>query len=450
MSGFRHVAVVGGGFTGTLLAIRLLRHPTVRVTLIERRATQRARGVAYSTTGSDLLLNVRAAGMSAFPEDPGHFLRWLETHAAGGVPSFVPRATYGGYLAALLGEAHAAHPGRLTCRTGEVSILGTGDTMRVRLDGDALDADAVVLATGNLPPQAPPGLDADSLGDVYVPDPWKGDVTAGLEADDSVVLVGTGLTAIDAALMLDAAGFEGRILALSRRGLRPRTHQDGQPPVQGMTAIPAGPLSALLHHVRGLADRDGWRGAVDSLRPVTQRLWAGSDVATRARFLRHLRPYWDVHRHRIAPAVAARIDAMVERGQLRFAAGRIVDAVRDGDHATLRWTPRHGGATRTIRARHIVNCTGPQTNLAKSGDPLLHALFEQGAIRSDPLRLGIDVDEDLHVIGRDGRADPRLFCAGPMTRGALWEIVAVPDIRTQVATLAERLARGGTATQAGA
>ena len=437
-----HVAIVGGGFSGTLLAINLVRHDGPRATLIERRPAQVARGVAYSAAHDEHLLNVRAGNMSALPDDPDHFVRWLEREGLGERTTFVPRKIYGRYLRAMLEEAATAHPERLTLVTGEVCALdceSRGFALTLA-EGGRVEADVAVLALGNLPPHSPPGLDPATLPDgCYRADPWAGDIAEGLSDDDEVVLVGTGLTAIDAALLLDSSGFRGRILALSRRGLVPRRHADGAPR-PGLSERPAATLSALVRAVRDRTEAIGWRAAVDELRPVTQMMWGSADAATRARFLRHLRPYWDVHRHRLAPTVAGRIDALVEAGRLRFAAGKLAGAEANGTHALLRWRARGGGALTTTRAARIVNCTGPQGDLLRSREPLIRQLLAAGMIRPDALRIGLDVDRQSRVVAADGGINDRLYCIGPMTRGELWEVVAVPDIRQQNWTLARRLA----------
>lgn len=433
MSG--HVVIVGAGFSGTLLAINLLRFGGPTATLIERAADRIARGVAYSATEPAHLLNVRAAGMSAFPDDAAHFVRWLAGRGAGEAQAFVPRLLYGEYLREALDQVRDA---RLCLREGDVRDV-TPDGVRLA-DGTAIAASEVVLATGNLPPHTPPGIDPGALpSGAYLDDPWRARPAAGLGADDTVVLLGTGLTAIDVALQLDADGFAGRIIALSRRGLSPRRHLYGLSPPAGETDLPGVPLSVLVGQVRARAEAEGWRAAVDCLRPVTQRIWAASDAATRARFLRHLRPFWDVHRHRLAPAVADRIDALVAADRLRFAAGKVVDAAPIEGGVCLRWRPRHGDAVERLHAARIVNCTGPQGDLTRTDDPLLRRLSSAGAIRPDPLRLGIDVDAQSRVVGADGVANERLRCIGPMTRGGLWEVVAVPDIRRQAWDLARLL-----------
>ena len=438
-----HVVIVGGGFSGTLLAANLVRFAGPRVTVVERVARQMGRGVAYSAEQASQLLNVRAAGMSAYPDDSGHFVRWV---AARGMPAdqFVARATYGDYLCEALAEAHAAAGDRLSFVNGEVVGVEEGSTA-VLADGTRIAAKAVVLTVGNLPPHTPPGLLPEALPPgVYVSDPWGSRIGEGLGADDTVVLVGTGLTAIDVRLKLAERGYAGRIVALSRRGLGPRRHVQGLPPPRPYADPPREPLSALTRQVRAAAAKDGWRLAVDALRPVTQRWWGRADDATRRRFLRHLRPFWDVHRHRLAPQVADAIEQLVGRGQLSFVAGKIVGAAPlGGAAAALTWRPRGAEAPITLAASRIVNCTGPQGDIRRSDDPLLRDLLAEGRIRPDALNLGIEVDAQSRVITAGGQADPALYCVGPMTRGSYWEIVAVPDIRGQCADLARRLANAG-------
>jgi len=437
-----HVVIVGGGFSGALMAINLFRFGGPRTTLVERAPERLGRGIAYGAAHPGQLLNVRAAAMSAFPDDPDHFARWCRDRAGAAPADFVARETYGAYLRETLAAVRDAAGDRLTILSGEVHAIDRlAGTMRITLaGGDTLVADAVVLTLGNLPPHAPPGIDPAALpAGVYIDDPWAQESAAGLSSRDQVVLVGSGLTAIDIALRLDAVGFEGPILALSRRGLAPRRHVDGTPPAPGWTETPDMPLSALVGRLRADAATLGWRAAVDTLRPVTQRWWARADAATRGRFLRHCRPFWDVHRHRLAPAVAERIDAMVADGRLRFAAGKIAMVAPHPQGALIRWRPRGDDDACDTIARRIVNCTGPQGDVLRTTEPLLRQLVVGGMVRPDALRLGIDVDDGSRVIDRDGQAQPDLYCVGPMTRGSFWEIVAVPDIRRQCADLSRRL-----------
>lgn len=436
----RHIAIIGAGYSGTLLAVQLARRGQ-RVTLVERAAAP-GLGVAYGTADRRHLLNVRAGNMSALADDPGHFARWLD---ARGVPDaahhFAPRKSYGEYLRALLADTRAAAPA-LAVVAGEAVGLEANDGVRVTLaDGRGIAADAAVLAIGNLPPGTPPGLGGVVASPRYLADPWAGSPTAGLADDDTVLLVGTGLTMIDAAVTL-GEGFGGRIVALSRRGQLPQVHAAPGPAAPSRDGPPAGRLSAKVRDVRARAATIGWRAAVDELRPFTQRLWADADVSERARFLNHLRPWWDIHRHRIAPEVAARIETARAADRLAIVAGKLLGATETADGIAVDWRPRRSAAVERIVAQRIVNCTGPLQDLTRADEPLLAGLVARGAIRPDALRIGIDVDPAGRTLDRDGRANDRLWAIGPMTKGAWWEIVAVPDIRHQAQALAETLAAG--------
>lgn len=442
MSDARHLTIVGGGFSGTLLAINLLRHEGPRATLIERDPGRLGRGVAYSARQPTHLLNVRAANMSALPDHPDHFVRWLERNGLGDAASFASRAVYGRYLNDLLAEAGARFPGRLTILEGEaVGLEERPDGVAIRLaDQTELGADLAVLAPGNLPPHVPAEIARAGLDwDRFVADPWGSDPAEGLTGIDTVLLLGTGLTAVDAALALEASGFEGRIVALSRRGLLPRVHAVVGASAK-LTERPPSRTVALLRSVRERARQQDWRLAIDELRPHTRGIWRAASMKERRRFLRHLRPWWDVHRHRLAPDVAARVDALREAGRLEVLAGKLVEVEPRGEGVSIRWRPRGEHAVQEMTVRRIVNCTGPAGDFARSGDPLLASLAEAGLIRPDPLHLGIDVDARQRAIDVDGRHHARLRVIGPMTRGGDWEMTAVPDLRRQAWDLARLLA----------
>ncbi|HZU65186.1 MAG TPA: FAD/NAD(P)-binding protein [Novosphingobium sp.] len=432
------IAIVGAGFSGTLLAINLLRLGA-RVVLVERDREKLARGLAFGTRAPEHLLNVRAANMSAFPDDPGHFLRWMGFSSQEQANRFAPRLTYGQYLREQLLAALAAAPGRFAIREEEaLGIDWHADHAALRLaSGQVIAARAVVLALGNFAPARLPVL-AGLAPPVLIDNPWSAAVTQDLEGIDHVLLVGTGLTAVDVALSLEKAGYRGRITALSRRGLAPRAHA-AEGPVVGAVPRPEARGSWLLRQLRRRAGHVGWRHAVDELRAHTQSLWRQHDAAAQARFLRHLRPWWDVHRHRLAPPVAEVIDRLRADGRLDFVAGRLLGAEPRGDGAHVRWQPRGGGPERQLDVGRVVLCTGPEGDITRSDHPLLRALVAEGRARADVHRLGLDVDHTGSVLDAQGRRQPHLYAVGPVTKGEAWEIIAVPDIRRQVWHLARML-----------
>ncbi len=436
------VAIIGAGFSGTMLALNLLEQPHVEVLLIERDRHRMGAGVAYSSSESSHLLNVRAGNMSAFADRPDHFCDWLAAHGLGCDGAFVTRATYGRYLREALAAAMERYGRRLKLVDDEVLDIEEREG-RVTLglvNGGLLEADRAVLAIGNLPPHDPPAVSEARLpARFYVGDPWATPFEEGLGPSDPVLVIGTGLTAIDVILRLVSHGFGGPIVAMSRRGLRPHRHIEGLPRPKPILAKPAPQLSELVGWARRAARGSDWRLVVDSLRPITQMMWASADAQKRARFLRHLRPFWDVHRHRLAPSVAERIEALIASGQLCFKAGKIAKVSVGRDGLAVDWRPRGSDRLETLHAARMINCTGPQGDLLRSSDPLVRRMLAARRIRPDALRLGLDIDREGHVIDGHGRAAEHILAIGPMTRGDLWEVVAVPDIRVQVSALARRL-----------
>jgi uncharacterized NAD(P)/FAD-binding protein YdhS len=413
------VAIVGAGYSGTIAAVEIARAvPGAGIILIEK-SGRFAQGAAYGTTSPGHLLNVRARNMSALAGEPLHFADWAgrEGH---GPDDYVPRRDYRRYLAGLLDGASG-----VTRMTGEaVAVEEEG----VRLaSGELVPCAAAVLAGGNYPSRLPA-----AFGPGAIHDPWSPDGSAAVAKaaarGGELLLVGTGLTMVDMAVSLEEAGFSGRILAASRRGLVPRAHLS--PAAAPLSWEPPARLSALVRSVRA---REPWRASVDGLRPHSIALWQGLSEPERRRFLRHLRPWWDVHRHRIAPRVAARIEAMRAAGRLEIAAARVARV--EGDEVTL---ARRGGGEIRRRFDAVINCTGPEGDIGRIGDPLIRSLLASGRARPDPLGLGLDVDGESRIRG-DG-ASPALYALGPLTKGAFWEIVAVPDIRGQAAGVAGAVA----------
>lgn len=440
----RRIAVVGGGASGVIAAVNLVRatRGQAEIVLIERSADL-GRGLAYSTSDPSHLLNVRVANMSAFPNDPDHFLRWLQEHGpAYGVDCptpfcFVPRSVYGAYLASLLAEGtpHGVRLLRSSCE----DIDDLRDEVRLRLsDGSILSADAVVLATGHDPQTLPPAMPAI--------DPWSEAALDGLAPDAPVLVLGTGLTMADVVLSLWRSGHRGRILALSRRGLLSHAHADAQPVAVARSEVSFGaPLSELLHWVRRIARRceaegGDWRSAVDALRPHTRSFWQSMTVEQRRRFLRHARPWWDVHRHRMAPSVADMIGTLIAEGRLVILGAKVIAADTAGNRIIVTLRRRGTMATERHEFARVINCTGLPDDPRRSPNPAIRALLARGLAHVDSLAIGLDLTADNAVVRSSGEPSQRIFAVGPLARGAFWEIIAIPDIRLQCAELADNLA----------
>jgi uncharacterized NAD(P)/FAD-binding protein YdhS len=469
------VAIVGGGASGVLTAMHLLRRrAAVRIVLIEERP-RLGRGVAYSTTCDAHLLNVPAAGMSAFPDEPRHFLQWARERRPGvEAASFLPRRLYGEYLEWCLSEEVAGARRRTPFTAVQGRVVGAvaapgGAGLRLA-GGETIWASQVVLALGNA---AGPTETRAPGKPGPIRDAWQPDAVAALPGGRPVVLIGTGLTAVDVVLSLGEAGFDGPIHAVSRRGLLPQIHR---PMAAGAVAVPGvtpGPgartvgvtpdqarelVAAIRSEIRlAAALGQDWRTVVDGLRPRTQALWAGLPEAERARLHRHALRYWEVHRHRMAPEVAERIERLRRSGRLRISAGRVVSVTPASGGAAVTVRPRGGraaGAARpaddmVLQAGAVIRCTGPSEHLASLGDPLLDGLFAVGDARPGPLGLGLAVDADGRLFHGAGQPSESLWAIGPLRRGALLETTAIPEIRGQAAALARTLPEAAVAAELG-
>lgn len=447
------IGIIGGGASGAVLAASLLRRvgPSTEIVLIEK-SKEVGRGLAYSTWDPSHLLNVRAGNMSAHADQPDHFYEWLQVHGPQhgiGCPTrfcFVPRGVYGEYIGGLLQDVANSEQLRII-REECIKVAQSGKEVALTLaSGSKLVVDYCVLATGN--EQRPPLLTARGEN------PWAAGVLDRIQNESAVLMIGTGLTMVDAVLSLYRRGHRGQVIAVSRRGLLPQTHQMVKARKLERADIPFGePISKLSRWVRGMArdaENEGgdWRSAIDSLRPYTQDLWKQMTLEQRSRFLRHARPWWNICRHRMAPQIADLIRNLIAEGRLRVVAAHIVDAKREGAKITATLFLRGGDTTETVTVASILECTGLPDDPRYSANPAIASLYAEGLIRSGPLAIGLDLDDDCAVIDAKGAVSTRLFAIGPLTRGVFWESIALPDIRNQCARVAALLAeRLGTAKQ---
>lgn len=442
------VVIVGGGFSGTLLAVALLRRePRLRIAVLEKRYP-RGCGVAYSTGARFHLLNVPAAGMSAFAEEPEHFLRWARRNCGPTVQprSFLPRSLYGRYIVELLDQALKFRHGRFEWLQDEAIAfeLQNSDPVVHCASGRTLRSHSVVLATGNFPPATPdvPGLGETSKR--YFPFAWSPSALENLPPHAEVLLVGSGLTSLDLILALKSKAFRGRIHVVSRHGVMPHRHEETASWPQFWDKNSPRTARGLLHLVRQqvrLAEEQGinWRSVIDALRPVTPKIWQSLPAVERKRFLRHARPYWEVHRHRIAPEIADVLRDLQDDKQVLIYAGRVVRYQEIRNHAKVTFVNRSPGHSHLLRVDRVINCTGSENDCRRIDDGLISSLFMQGLARPDELFLGVDADDSGALLDSKGNRSESLFTIGPPRKGGLWETTAVPEIREQISRLAGQL-----------
>lgn len=439
--------VIGGGASGALASAQLLLRGA-EVTLLEP-AAEPGRGMAYSTKCPLHLLNVRAASMSAFPDDADHFLRWLERTRPGhfGACSFVPRNVYGEYIQSVLEDAVQGGSGEfrhLRTRAIAARIAPTGIAIETGASGP-VHGKSLILATGNAAPAAWPGLSPEiAASGRFFNLAWTEGAFDLCDHEAPVLLLGSGLTAVDALLALRHQGHHGQIYMVSRRGLLPQTH--ALPVLQCMPPVPFAGLRILLRDMRSAtapaaAFPSAWREVVDSIRPETNRIWQALGGEEQRRFLRHVRPFWDTHRHRMAPQIGEVVHDSLRDGSLHVIAGRTRRFQLRQDCVEVSIALRGRAENRRLQVARIVNCTGSDTDLSRTANPVLRDLMQQGWLQADPHRLGTRVDAQGALSSAHGRSAP-IYALGPLRMGTLFESIAMPEIRVQAHNLANLLLPG--------
>lgn len=440
-----HIVILGGGYSGTLAAVNLVRLAArpPRITIINDHRPE-GRGVAYGTRRMEHLLNVAARNMSAFPDLPDHFVNWLRTRGEYDlVPDyelrerFIPRMIYGDYLKSL------AHHHLHEVNHVKAEAIDVQDDGIIRLsNGSEIQADRIVLATGNEAPADLPGAESLVAHPAWAGNPWLPWHEKLPPDTGTIILLGTGLTTVDAIITLRALGWLGRIDAVSRHGWLPNAHFRGIdypdfPPADiDLADLGLEKLLALMeHHCARLRERGANPAIiVDKMRPHTQRIWQLFSLEEKKAFARHHAARWNILRHRIAPEIHAQITSAQLTGQLQVHAATIERVESAGDRVRVILSPN-----KQLEGDLVLNATGPQTHFTATKSILLQNMLRRGLIAPDDIEMGIRIQPDHTVINRDGSPSPHLLALGPLLRGTYWETIAVPELRGQARRVAETL-----------
>lgn len=454
------VTIVGGGFSGSMTAAQLLRQANLasfplHVILVERTGTV-GEGVAYGTQEDVHLLNVPSGRMSAWADKPDDFASWVEhRYGVDDRAAFVPRKWFGEYVRETLLKTANERGGtaKLTILFDEVRRLSERSDERWLISfkkGTSVSCDSVVLAIGHRTPSDPIGQNWSGPRTRYIQDPWQPFAVNSVAPDQTVVVLGTGLTALDTTLALSKTTRSAPIILLSRRGLLPQVHSpipitpismDSVSEICSSGKLRLNSLSKLVRNcVRSTVAKGGdWRSVVDGLRPHTALIWQSLSVSDRKRFLRHLRPFWEIHRHRTASGIAERFQALAEESKVKILSGRVSACHANEDNVRLFIRERGHERLLEINSNWVINCTGPSAPNDEESNPVIGSLLINGSIRADPLSLGLETDVSGCAIDVDGNPTPNLHIIGTLRKPNLWETTAVPELRVQASQAAESI-----------
>ncbi len=454
------VLIIGGGLSGTMLAVQLLRLPGQRRILVVEPRAELGRGEAYSAVELGHTLNGNAARMSVDPDNPDDLTQWLTAYiGAGGWPEsdqqhvpiselFPPRGIFGLYTQQRLAEARALSASTVEHVRGEVVDLQVEEAgALLTLDnGQQLRGAFAVLATGMFPAARTPQTSSCGLNAAAV-DPWDVNTMSRIDPHATVLIIGSGLTMVDAVVSLEQAGHRGPIEIFSRHGLLP--HVRRQPPgwvdFLGDDHSLRSPRQ-LLREVRRqcrMAQAQGidWQSPLDTVRAHIGRLWSQASEREKRQFVRHVRPWWESHHHRSPPLSAQLVARLYEEGRLRIRAASFQGLEPSPEGVTIRLRQRGEHATTHVVGAALINSSGIEYDWRRVARPLPQQLLKRGLIQPGPLALGIAADTSGAVLDAQGQVSRRLFAMGPPLRGMWWESTAVTDVAIQAKALALRLAQ---------
>ena len=443
------IVIAGGGFCGMMALVQLIRKTKFpsEIILINKGYSV-ACGIAFQSYTNSHLLNVEGRNMSAFPDDPDHFVNWIklnyaDRYAESEIPTtYFPRNLYGYYLQQVLNQAMQNAPDHLKVRIVQdeiTAIVPEYGFLRVdTLSKNSFRADKIILATGNSEP-GPPLLKENTFlqSKNYYSNPWTENAVLGLQHDDTVLIIGNGLTMVDVVIGLRDKNFTGNIISLSPRGFNILPHRKAQP--QKYILDDLQPPYSLDHlflifhkHIRR-AHENGMHGetVVDAMRAKTQEIWQQLSLPDKRKFMTHLRHLWGVARHRLPETIYNQMQNEIASNKLKVLAGRIQAIEVLKTHFTVSFTGRKDQLKNSIQVARIINCTGPQTDIRKMNSTLYDNMLKQGIVKSDEMNLGIYAMPDGRVIDNSGNTSESIFALGSLLKGTLWESTAVPELRIQ-------------------
>jgi uncharacterized NAD(P)/FAD-binding protein YdhS len=443
------VALVGGGFSGAAVVYHLLKDAKtpLAISVFEPRA-QVGLGIAYGDCSQRQILNVRSKGMSIDESRPDHYSKWLESSGiANAADLFSERYRYGQYVSLSLSSV-ATTSGFEHIKDSVVAITKNQNQQFeiFTQDGKKFLANSVVLALGVVLANAK----KEKGPTAHLTSPWKPGSFSKIKDASNLLIVGTGLTAIDVIVEAEYSGFKGKYTVVSRHAKFPQPHLDNPKSASAELLAWANSLRnykpsvrALLRSIRSKV-RSGvsWYEVIDALRIPTQDLWKGLSARDKHSFLRHLRWAWDIHRHQAPGQSIKLIESLISSGRMTLVKGRIKNITIFEGRTSVYIQPRGAGQERTIEADIAFDGMGMGTDIKRSDNPLILQMLKDGLITVDDLGIGLRADDLGRVISQHGQISDNLFLLGPLRRGELWESTAARELRAQGRVIAQEILSG--------
>jgi uncharacterized NAD(P)/FAD-binding protein YdhS len=457
----KKIGIIGGGFTGTMLASQLIEKSNTpfEIIIIAKKETF-IKGIAYNPYSKKHLLNVITSKMSAYPNLPNHFLDWVmkmpdfkdkdQTLIAN---SFLPRYLYGEYLIDIWKNTESnAKSKNITitfCDNEVIDLNLKKNTISLTLDNKSeLIINQCIIATGNNLPGNPSIKNNNFYTNKnYFQNPWSADSVKNIKSNLPVLIIGNGLTMVDTVFGLIENNFKEEIYSISPNGFNILPHRHNGLKYTKLTEelkenMRLYDLVKLVNKHIKISRSFGVSAEpiIDSLRPYSQKIWQSFTDEEKKLFMQRIRHLWGVARHRFPVHSHDKIQQLRIDGKLHIYAGKIVDINETGECVTVEYFDKKEKQNKKIKVSRVINCTGPETNLMNLDGNFLKNCLQKGIIKQDNLKLGISANtQTFQVINSIGEAHKNLFTLGSNLKGELWESTAVNELRDQAEQLAEQL-----------
>ncbi len=451
----KRIGIIGGGFSGTMLIRHLVEQQNVIQSIsIYNSNADFARGVAYNPRSSKLLLNVVAGKMSAFPDKPNHFVEWCLSKGIGNEnaidllsSSFLSRSIYGNYLNDIWKETQeiAKKNGHnLNLIPNKVIKINKEDTnLQIKSESGNEIVDYLILATGNELPGNPQIKSVDFFNsNLYQQNPWRINFSK-ISMTEPILILGNGLTMVDTVMELRENGFQQKIVSVSPNGFNILPHRNFNfqynGPIKDLKDNKS--LLELLSLFKSELKKLNEFGIsaeplIDALRPNTQQIWQSLSLEEKRIFMKRLRHFWGVARHRIPFSSYDYIQKERIANRLEILAGKVVDLTIKDNSVLATIYDKKNNTELNSQFAQVINCTGPETKIEKSGNELLIQMKSDGFIIQDDLQLGIEVNDSYQVINSQNQVEENMFAIGGLLKGKLWESTAINELRVQAKMVA--------------
>ncbi|MDT8411746.1 MAG: FAD/NAD(P)-binding protein [Vicingaceae bacterium] len=449
--------IIGAGFSGIMTAVQLINKSTkpCEILLIEK--DKNIGGAAYNPYSDKHLLNVSTNKMSAFPDNPDHFLGWvmqqdefIEKDKTLIANAYLPRKLYGEYLkeiwkeAKKLAEEKAIKISFINAAISELDLIENSIALLLE-NGTKLIVDQCVIATGNHIPRNRKIENMDFYQSPnYFQNPWKRASVQNVNNDLPVLIIGNGLTMVDTVFGLLEQGFKGSIYSISPNGFNILPHRHGglqysklvEELSDNMTLYDLTKL--VIKHIKAVREYGvSAEPVINSLRPYTQKIWQSFSDREKEIFMARLRHLWGVARHRLPMHSHDKIQQLRIDGKLHIHSGKIINIKETNKGIEVHYFNKKENKQSSIMVSRVINCTGPNTDLTKQKDNFLKKCLQKGIVNQDGLKLGISANiKTFQILDTNGNIHSNLFTLGSNLSGELWESTAVNELRGQTEKLA--------------